>query len=251
MQTDAKKERCAQGERLPRHVGIIMDGNGRWATGRGMPRAFGHRAGTERLRGIIRLSSDLGIQALSLYAFSTENWKRPRMEVDALFGLFMEYFTGEVEALHANGVRIRMLGDAAGLPANIRAAVRAAEEKTAGNAGLRLNVALNYGARAEAVRAVRAIAGKAAAGALEPEDISETTLLSALDTGGLPELDLLIRTGGEKRLSNFLLLQAAYAELAFVDTLWPDYSDDLYMQTLREFAGRNRRFGGLKQEEGI
>jgi len=246
LQIDLEKERQELSTRLPAHVGIIMDGNGRWATKRGLPRALGHRAGTERLRGIIRLSSDLGIRALSLYAFSTENWKRPKNEIDALFGLFMEYFSKEVEELHANRVRIRMLGDVEGLPANVRAAVRAAEKKTAQNEGLRLNVALNYGARAEAVRAVRALAREAAAGALDPEEIDEDALLARLDTGGLPELDLLIRTGGEQRLSNFLLLQAAYAELAFVDTLWPDYSDALYLQSLREYARRSRRFGGLQ-----
>lgn len=246
MQIDLEKERQELSAHLPAHVGIIMDGNGRWATKRGLPRALGHRAGTERLRGIIRLSSDLGVRALSLYAFSTENWKRPKNEIDALFGLFMEYFSNEVEELHANRVRIRMLGDVEGLPANVRAAVRAAEEKTAQNEGLRLNVALNYGARAEAVRAVRALAREAAAGALDPEEIDEGALLARLDTGGLPELDLLIRTGGEQRLSNFLLLQAAYAELAFVDTLWPDYSDALYLQSLREYARRSRRFGGLQ-----
>ena len=246
MQIDLEKERQELSTRLPAHVGIIMDGNGRWATKRGLPRALGHRAGTERLRGIIRLSSDLGIRALALYAFSTENWKRPKNEIDALFGLFMEYFSKEVEELHANRVRIRMLGDVEGLPANVRAAVRAAEKKTAQNEGLRLNVALNYGARAEAVRAVRALAREAAAGALDPEEIDEDALLARLDTGGLPELDLLIRTGGEQRLSNFLLLQAAYAELAFVDTLWPDYSDALYLQSLREYARRSRRFGGLQ-----
>lgn len=246
MQIDLEKERQELSTRLPAHVGIIMDGNGRWATKRGLPRALGHRAGTERLRGIIRLSSNLGIRALSLYAFSTENWKRPKNEIDALFGLFMEYFSKEVEELHANRVRIRMLGDVEGLPANVRAAVRAAEKKTAQNEGLRLNVALNYGARAEAVRALRALAREAAAGALDPEEIDEDALLARLDTGGLPELDLLIRTGGEQRLSNFLLLQAAYAELAFVDTLWPDYSDALYLQSLREYARRSRRFGGLQ-----
>lgn len=248
MQNDAEKIKRELEGRLPKHVGIIMDGNGRWATRRGMPRALGHRAGTERLRGIIRLSSDLGIQALSLYAFSTENWKRPQNEVDALFSLFMEYFSNEVEALHANRVCIRMLGDMEGLPENVRAAVRAAEGKTAQNSGLHLNVALNYGARAEAVRAVRTIAQEAAMGALIPESIDEAALMAHLDTGGLPELDLLIRTGGEQRLSNFLLLQAAYAELVFVDALWPDFSDALYLSTLRDYAQRNRRFGGLKPD---
>ncbi|MBQ6691863.1 MAG: di-trans,poly-cis-decaprenylcistransferase, partial [Clostridia bacterium] len=184
--------------------------------------------------------------ARSLYAFSTENWTRPQAEVEALFGLFMEYFTNEVEELHANNVRIRMLGDKAGLPANVRASVNAAEEKTAGNSGLSLNVALNYGSRSETVRAVKKLAEAAALGELDPGKIDEDMLLSSLDTGGLPELDLLIRTGGDQRLSNFLLLQAAYAEFAFVDALWPDFSDELYMDSLRDFAQRNRRFGGLK-----
>lgn len=246
LQIDVQKEKMTLGERLPAHVGIIMDGNGRWATKRGMPRPFGHRAGTERLRGIIRLSSELGIKALSLYAFSTENWKRPKAEVDALFGLFMEYFTNEVEALHANNVRIRMLGDKEGLPANVCRQVNAAEEKTAGNTGLSLNVALNYGSRSETVRAVRRLAADAAAKKIDPASIDEEMLLGALDTGGLPELDLLIRTGGDQRLSNFLLLQAAYAELAFVDALWPEFADEIYMDVLRDFAERNRRFGGLK-----
>jgi len=246
LQIDVQKEKLTLGERLPAHVGIIMDGNGRWATKRGMPRAFGHRAGTERLRGIIRISSDLGIKALSLYAFSTENWKRPKAEVDALFGLFMEYFTNEVEELHANNVRIRMLGEKEGLPANVRASVIAAEEKTARNTGLALNVALNYGSRSETVRAVKKLAAEVAAKRLDAEAIDEEKLLAALDTGGLPELDLLIRTGGDQRLSNFLLLQAAYAEFAFVDALWPDFTDELYMGVLRDFAQRNRRFGGLK-----
>lgn len=231
---------------LPKHVGIIMDGNGRWAAARSMPRAMGHRAGTERLRGIIRLSSDIGIEALSLYAFSTENWKRPRMEVDALFSIFMDYFASEVEALHANNVRISAMGDVEGLPENVARSCRAAMEKTALNTGLKLNIALNYGSRAELAHAARLIAMDAQRGAIRAEDVDEKMLSSRLWVPDVPDMDLLIRTGGEKRLSNFMLLQAAYAELEFTDTFWPDFTDELYVAALRDFAGRNRRFGALK-----
>ncbi len=231
---------------LPKHVGIIMDGNGRWAAARSMPRAMGHRAGTERLRGIIRLSSDIGMEALSLYAFSTENWKRPRMEVDALFSIFMDYFASEVEALHANNVRISAMGDVEGLPENVARSCRAAMEKTALNTGLKLNIALNYGSRAELAHAARLIAMDAQRGAIRAEDVDEKMLSSRLWVPDVPDMDLLIRTGGEKRLSNFMLLQAAYAELEFTDTFWPDFTDELYIAALRDFAGRNRRFGALK-----
>ncbi len=231
---------------MPKHVGIIMDGNGRWAAARSMPRAMGHRAGTERLRGIIRLSSDIGMEALSLYAFSTENWKRPRMEVDALFSIFMDYFASEVEALHANNVRISAMGDVEGLPENVARSCRAAMEKTALNTGLKLNIALNYGSRAELAHAARLIAMDAQRGAIRAEDVDEKMLSSRLWVPDVPDMDLLIRTGGEKRLSNFMLLQAAYAELEFTDTFWPDFTDELYIAALRDFAGRNRRFGALK-----
>lgn len=230
---------------LPKHVGIIMDGNGRYATKRGLPRSMGHRAGTERLRGIIKLSSDLGIEALSLYAFSTENWKRPKLEVDALFALFMEYFTNEVEELHKNNVEIRAMGDIAALPDKVRAQCIAAMEKTKGNKGLKLNIALNYGSRAETVNAAKSIALKVARGELAAESINEAVLMGELYSHGLEDIDLIIRTGGEKRLSNFMLLQSAYAEFVFTDTLWPEFSDDCYAAALEEFAHRNRRYGGL------
>lgn len=233
---------------LPRHVGIIMDGNGRWATSRGLPRAMGHRAGTERLRGIIRMSSDLGIEALSLYAFSTENWKRPKMEVDTLFAIFMDYFMCEVEELHRNGVRITAMGNIASLPEGVARSCRAAMEKTGANTGLRLNIALNYGSRAELARAAQLIAQDCVSGRLEPSRIGEGELTQRLWVGDLPDVDLLIRTGGEKRLSNFRLLQVAYAELTFLDLYWPDFSDGRYIDVLSDFAGRNRRFGGLDGE---
>lgn len=231
---------------IPKHVGIIMDGNGRWAAARSMPRAMGHRAGTERLRGIIRISSDLGIEALSLYAFSTENWKRPKLEVDALFSIFTDYFTSEVEALHANNVRISAMGDVDGLPETVARECRAAMEKTAQNTGLRLNIALNYGSQAELAHAARAIAAEVERGAVRAEDVDEKLFSSRMWVPDIPDMDLLIRTGGEKRLSNFMLLQAAYAELEFTDIYWPDFTDELYIAALRDFAGRNRRFGALK-----
>ena len=209
---------------------------------------MGHRAGTERLRGIIRLSSDLGIEALSLYAFSTENWKRPKIEVDALFSIFMDYFNREVDELHQNNVRITAMGDIQGLPARVAHSCRAAMEKTQGNSGLRLNIALNYGSRAELARAAAHIAQDCIAGRLTPEQIDEDALIKRLWIADLPDVDLLIRTGGEKRLSNFMLLQTAYAELEFLDEYWPDFSDERFLTALADYAARNRRFGGLDGE---
>lgn len=223
---------------LPRHIGIIMDGNGRYATRRGMPRKLGHRAGMERLRGLIRLSSDIGIEALSLYAFSTENWKRPEDEIGALFELFMEYFLRELEELHKNGVVIRILGDMSAFPKRMGESTRAAEERTRGNGGLKLNIALNYGSRAEVVRAVNTLIERG-------ERVDEAALMAALYTGGLPDLDLIIRTAGEQRLSNFMLLQAAYAELVFADETFPELSDERYIECIKEYQRRTRRFGAV------
>ena len=228
---------------LPRHTAIIMDGNGRWAKRRGLPRAAGHRAGVEALRAVIRFSSDCGMQALTLYAFSTENWKRPREELGVLFGLLVEYFTREIDELHANNVRIRIIGDASVFPQNVQTAIRNAETQTERNTGLILNIALNYGARAEMLRAARACAEEAVAtGALPDEAAFERHLYTA----GQPDPDLLIRTSGEMRLSNYLLYQAAYAELYFTDTLWPDFDENAYCEALRRYAARDRRFGGLE-----
>lgn len=230
---------------LPAHVAIIMDGNGRWAQQRNLPRTLGHRAGMERLRGIIRLSSDLQIRALSMYAFSTENWKRPEEEVGALFGLLLEYFSREIDELHQNSVRIRILGDTTRLPSAVQETVHKAMQKTAGNDGLRLNIALNYGSQDELLRAMRFLAADAAAGTIKAEEIDVPLLESKLDTAGLPPVDYLIRTGGEKRLSNFLLYQAAYAELSFIEDYWPDFSDERYLEMLRAYLKRTRRYGGL------
>lgn len=230
---------------LPKHVAMIMDGNGRWAQKQMMPRVLGHRAGMNRLRELIRITSDLSIEALSLYAFSTENWKRPEEEVNALCGFLVEYFYKEIEELHANQVKICVLGDIRKFPKSVREAAAAAIEKTKQNTGLRLNIALNYGAQDEILRAVRAIAQKAESGQCKAEEIDAAFFERELDTAGLPPIDFLIRTGGEQRLSNFLLYQAAYAELYFTDTYWPDFSRDRYVDALRVYQTRTRRYGGL------
>ncbi|MDD4796999.1 MAG: isoprenyl transferase [Eubacteriales bacterium] len=231
---------------VPAHVGIIMDGNGRWARKRGMPRMFGHRAGVEALRDVIRFSSDVGIQVLSLYAFSTENWKRPADEVGGLMRLLVEFLYQEIDELHANNVKIRFMGDLQGLPAPQHKAVCYALTKTAGNTGLIANIALNYGGRAELVRAAQTLAGRVREGTLAPEDIDESMLGDALYTGGLPDLDIVIRTSGEMRLSNFMLYQCSYAEFYFPDVLWPEFSREQYTQVLRQFQSRDRRFGGVQ-----
>lgn len=237
---------CGLDGNIPRHVAIIMDGNGRWATKRGLPRSAGHRAGMEALRDLITASSELGIEALTLYAFSTENWKRPRDEVGTLFSLVVEYFNREISELHEKGVRIRVLGDMSRVPQKARAALMRAEDITHDNRGLKLNLAINYGARAELVRAARALAEDVSNGGMAPDAIDEAAVSSRLYTSGQPDVDLLIRTGGEMRLSNFLLYQSAYAELLFTDTLFPDFDKAHYLDAIREFQGRSRRFGAIK-----
>ena len=237
---------CGLDGNIPRHVAIIMDGNGRWATKRGLPRSAGHRAGMEALRDLITVSSELGIEALTLYAFSTENWKRPRDEVGTLFSLVVEYFNREISELHEKGVRIRVLGDISCVPQKARAALMRAEDMTHDNRGLKLNLAINYGARAELVRAAKALAEDVSNGGMAPDAIDEAAVSSRLYTSGQPDVDLLIRTGGEMRLSNFLLYQSAYAELLFTDTLFPDFDKAHYLDAIREFQGRSRRFGAIK-----
>ena len=229
---------------LPRHVAIIMDGNGRWAKQHKIQVALGHRKGVEALRAIIRESSDLGIEALSLYAFSTENWRRDAQEVSALMQLLLEYFTSEIDELNQKNVRIRILGDKDGMPPPQKKALYDAEALTKNNTGLQLNIAINYGGRAELTRAARALAEKAARGEISPDDITEETLAEELYTKGLPDVDLLIRTSGEMRLSNFLLYQCAYAEFLFPTVLWPDFGLPQYHEALDAYARRDRRFGG-------
>lgn len=221
-----------------------MDGNGRWAKKRLLPRAAGHRAGVEALRAVITHCDELGIEALTVYAFSTENWARSREEVGALMALLLEYFTREMDELNRKNVRILILGDVDGLPEKQRDAVRAAMQRTRANTGLKLNIALNYGARAELARAARNLAARAAAGEIDPRAIDEYALERELYTAGLPEVDLLIRTSGEQRLSNFLLYQLAYAEFVFDPVLWPDYDAAALDRDIAEFSRRQRRFGG-------
>jgi len=233
-------------EALPRHVAIIMDGNGRWATSRGLPRSAGHAAGTEALRDIIRASDDWGIEALSLYAFSTENWSRSKEEVAALMGLLLKYFNSEIDELDEKHVKITILGDVDGMPEPQRQALLNAMARTGNNTGLRLNIALNYGGRAELTRAARRLAQAVRDGQLEPEDIDEEEFAANLYTAGLPDVDLLIRTSGEMRTSNFLPWQLAYAEMVFDDCYWPDFDRARYMKCLGVYASRDHRFGGVK-----
>ena len=231
---------------LPRHIAIIMDGNGRWATRQGLPRTAGHKAGVEALREIIRECDHIGIEALSIYAFSTENWKRSAEEVGALMGLLLAYFSSEIDELDEKNVCIRILGDVDGLPQPQRDAVNAAMARTKDNAGLKLNIALNYGGRDELLRAAKVLAARAAAGEIRPEDIARSDLENALYTHGLSDVDLLIRTSGEMRISNFLLYQIAYAEFVVTDTLWPDFDVRALHEAIAAYQKRDRRFGGVK-----
>ena len=230
--------------RLPRHVAIIMDGNGRWAKAHKLSVSRGHRQGTETLREIIRHTDDLGIEALSLYAFSTENWSRPPEEVSALMQLILDFFASEIDELDEKNVRILILGDKGALPEKQRETLAEAERRTENNTGLRLNIAVNYGSRAEMAMAVREIAALVRDGKMRAEEITEETISDHLYTAGQPEVDLTIRTSGEMRLSNFLLYQNAYAEFEFPRTLWPDFTVEEYDRCLAEFTGRHRRFGG-------
>lgn len=231
-------------KKLPRHVAIIMDGNGRWAKKHKLNVAMGHRQGTETLREIIRHTDDLGIEALSIYAFSTENWNRSREEIAALMQLILDFFASEIDELDAKNVRILILGDKADLPDKQREVLVQAEQRTSCNTGLKLNIALNYGGRAELARAARELAMLVQAGQITPADITEKTMAEHLYTRGQPDVDLLIRTSGEMRLSNFLLYQCAYAEFLFPTVLWPDFSVQDYDEALLAFGGRERRFGG-------
>lgn len=236
-------------EHVPAHVAIIMDGNGRWAQKRGLPRSSGHAAGTEALRDIIRASDDWGIKALSIYAFSTENWARSKEEVNALMGLLLKYFKSEIDELDEKNVCIRILGDVDGLPDAQREAVISAMERTKDNTGLKLNIALNYGGHAELTRAAKLIAQDVADGKLTVDQITDQTIEDHLYTAGIPNVDLLIRTSGEMRTSNFLPWQLAYAEMIFDSVYWPDFDRAHYLNDLRIYASRNRRFGGVQEEQ--
>ena len=232
--------------RTARNVAIIMDGNGRWAQRRGLPRTVGHHRGVDRAREIIRVAPDLGVETLTLYAFSTENWRRPAYEVSVLMTLFRRYIRREAAELDLEGVRVRFIGRREGLPRDLQRLMAELEERTGGNTRLKLQLALNYGSRHELTEGVRALAGEVAAGRLAPEAIDEAAISGALQTAGVPDPDLLIRTSGEFRISNFLLWQIAYAELAFVDECWPDFDGALFARILDSYAGRERRFGAVR-----
>jgi undecaprenyl diphosphate synthase len=228
----------------PRHVAIIMDGNGRWATKRGLPRVAGHRAGAEAVRRAMQAAADHSVEVLTLYAFSSENWRRSAEEIADLTGLMRFYLERELATLQKERVRLKLIGDPTAFGPELRERLDKAVAATAGNKRLTLVVALNYGSRGEIAAAAQALARSVAAGDLDPAQIDEERIGAELQTGGLPELDLLIRTSGEVRLSNFLLWQAAYAELLFVDTLWPDFDEQAFAGALDLYAARQRRFGG-------
>lgn len=234
--------------RLPAHVAVIMDGNGRWAAARRKPRIAGHRAGVESVRAIVDTGARLGLKALTLYAFSTENWKRPPLEVAALMRMLRRYLRLEIEELKRQNIRFQAIGRIEGLPAAVRADLDWASEKTAANRGMVLSVALNYGGRAEIVDAVRAAAKQILERGEKLENLSEENIAANLYTGGLPELDLLVRTSGEMRVSNFLLWQVAYSEIVVTKTLFPDFRRQNLLEAIIEFQNRDRRFGGINNK---
>ena len=233
--------------RIPRHVAIIMDGNGRWAKKRNLPRIMGHKAGSESVKKIVTAARELDLEVLTLYAFSTENWKRPSLEVQGLMALLKAYLKSELNNMLKNNISLRCLGDIDKLPADVRKTldlvIRETSNMKEGSAGLILNLALSYGSRAEIVRAARIMAEKCMAGQFAPEDFNEELFAAHLYTEGLPNPDLLIRTGGESRLSNFLLWQASYAEIYITETMWPDFNEESLIEAIRDYQSRERRFG--------
>jgi undecaprenyl diphosphate synthase len=245
---DARTEVCPaeiNPQRLPAHVAVIMDGNGRWAQSRGLPRVMGHRAGVEALKATLRRCSDWGVKALTAYAFSTENWSRPGDEVNFLMTLFERVLERELQALEAERVRIRFLGDLEPLPSRLQSLIEEATQRTASNDGIHFNVCTNYGGRHELVIAARRLAERVARGELDPSEIDEHTLAGELFTAGEIDPDLLIRTSGEHRISNFLLWQLAYAEIHVTEVLWPDFDREALVGAFLDYQSRTRRFGGL------
>lgn len=232
--------------RLPKHIAIIMDGNGRWAAKRALPRFFGHKAGMETLREVLRACSDMGVKILTVYAFSTENWKRPSDEVSYLMNLLIEYMRKEIQELDRNNVKVKILGDLSALPENTREEIEKAISLTHDNTGIQFNIALNYGGRAELLNACKHIAEDTKSGIINAEDINEELMSNYLFTAGDYDPDLIIRTSGEKRLSNFLLWQSAYSELFFADVMWPDFNKEQLEAAILEYQSRDRRFGVLK-----
>ena len=234
---------------VPRHVAIVMDGNGRWAKAQGHSRSAGHEAGARTLKSIVRAASDMGVEVLTVYAFSTENWKRPSREVDFLLNLFDSFLQREIDEMHAENVRIRFIGRRDRFTERFLKRMEEAELRMAENTGIRFNLAVNYGSQDEILRAVRTLASRAAAGEIRSEEIDEELFSNMLDTAGDPPVDLFIRTSGDLRLSNFLLWQSAYADLYFTDTHWPDFTPEELTHAIEDFGGRSRRFGGLSAEE--
>ena len=232
--------------RVPRHIAVIMDGNGRWAAQRGLARGYGHAAGVAALREVITACVRLGVRALTVYAFSTENWNRPQEEVNLLMSLFASTLIDELPLMHREGVRLKYLGEMDDLPDDTRETFERGLRETADHTGMTLAVAVNYGSRAEMLRATRALARRCVAGEMRPEDIDEAAFSSELYTSPLPDPDLLIRTSGEERLSNFLLWQLSYTELVFTDVLWPDFTRWDLVRAIVEFQGRHRRYGGVE-----
>ena len=230
---------------MPLHVACIMDGNGRWAKEKGLLRSSGHREGVERVKDIVRLSSDIGIKILTLYAFSTENWKRPKAEVGLLMNLLIEYLRAEINELHKNNVKLLTIGDVSKLPKQVIDQIDESKKMTKNNTGMILNIALNYGSRAEITSAVKKIASDAVKNKISIKNIDEKTISSYLDTAGQHDPDLLIRTSGEQRISNFLLYQIAYSEFIFLDIFWPDFTCEEYKKALLIYQNRQRRFGGI------
>jgi len=228
---------------LPTHIAIIMDGNGRWAKARHLPRSAGHKKGADSLRRTLDNCRNAGIKYLTVYAFSSENWSRPQSEISELMSLLKHYLDKELPELKKNNIRLRFIGDLSRLDADMQARVQTAMQETAGNTSFNLTVALSYGSRQEITHAVQKIAAKLVEGSLKPQDITEKILADSLDTATIPDPDLLIRTGGEHRISNFLLWQSAYTEFYFTDTLWPDFDAAHFAEALKDFAGRERRYG--------
>ncbi len=233
----------------PRHIAIIMDGNGRWAGARGRPRMFGHQQGVKTVRRIVEDAADIGVEYLTLYSFSTENWSRPKAEVSALFALMRRYVEQDLQTLHERNVRVRILGSRAGLKPDMLELLDKVEQTTSRNDAFFLNIAFNYGGRDEILRTAKKIAKATQEGRIDPEEMDADMLSAWLDTGGIPDPELVIRTSGEKRISNFLLWQAAYAEFIFTEVLWPDFTKDDLLAAISEYQGRERRFGAVKTQE--
>ncbi|NTB97847.1 isoprenyl transferase [Agrobacterium tumefaciens] len=236
---------------IPEHVAIIMDGNGRWAKQRGLPRVMGHRRGVEAVRETVRAAGDCGIRYLTLFAFSSENWRRPESEVSDLMGLLKAFIRRDLAELHRENVRVRIIGDRQGLKHDIRSLLEEAEQMTADNTKLTLVIAFNYGSRDEIARATAAIARDVADGRLNAESITPEMISARLDTSGMPDPDLIIRTSGEERLSNFLLWQAAYSEFLFVPEYWPDFDRQRFFSAIEQYATRDRRFGALTEQVAV